>query len=87
MTTYAVEFTKSAQKELNKLPKNISVRLAKAIAKLAENPRLGKVRPMVGVKSWRLRVEDYRIIYDISDKKLIILIIRVRHRKDVYRGL
>ena len=87
MTTYAVEFTKSAQKELNKLPKNISVRLAKAIAKLAENPRLGKVRPTVGVKSWRLRVEDYRIIYDISDKKLIILIIRVRHRKDVYRGL
>jgi mRNA interferase RelE/StbE len=87
MTTYAVEFTKSAQKELNKLPRSIAIRIAVAITKLAENPRVGKVRPMVGVRSWRLRVGDYRVIYDISDYKLNILIIRVRHRKDAYKGL
>lgn len=85
MKTYEIEFTKSAQKELKKLPKDISIRIAKAILKLSENPRVGKVRPMVGVKSWRLRVGDYRVIYDISDAKLTILVIRVRHRKDVYR--
>ncbi len=85
MTNYAVEFTKSAQKELNKLPKQSQLRIAKAIFALSTNPRVGKVRPMVGVKSWRLRVGDYRIIYDIHDKKLIILIIKVGHRREIYR--
>lgn len=87
MSTYVVEFTKSAQKELKKLPKDISTRIVQAIYKLSEDPRKGKVRPMVGVKSWRLRVGDYRVIYDIYDKKLIILVIRVRHRKDIYKKL
>jgi mRNA interferase RelE/StbE len=40
---------------------------------------------MVGSKSWRLRVGDYRVIYDILDNKLVVLIIRIRYRKDVYR--
>jgi mRNA interferase RelE/StbE len=83
--TYVVEFTKSAQKELKKLPKSVGIRIAKAILKLSENPRVGKVRPMVGVKSWRLKVGDYRVIYDISDDILTVLVIRVRHRKDVYK--
>lgn len=85
--TYEVRFTKSAQKELKKLPRQTGLRILKVISRLADNPREGKVRPMVGVKSWRLRVGDYRIIYDILDKKLVILIIRVRHRKDAYKGL
>ena len=85
MTTYKVEFTKSAQKELKKLPKDVSVRIARAIVNLSDNPREGKVRPMIGIKSWRLRVGDYRVIYDISDAKFTILIIRVRHRKDAYK--
>lgn len=51
MTIYAVEFTKSAQKELSKLPIEVSIRIAKAILKLSENPRIGNVRPMVGVSS------------------------------------
>ena len=82
---YAVEFTKSAQKELKKLPKDVGIRIARAIVKLSNNPKQGKVRPMVGIKSWRLRVGDYRVIYDISDAKLTILVVRVRHRKDVYK--
>ena len=85
MTNYEVEFVKSAQKELNKLSPQTSLRLAKAIYKLSEDPRKGNVRPMMGTKSWRLRVGDYRVVYDIFDKKLIILIIHVRHRKEVYR--
>ena len=86
MTTYAVEFTKSAKKELQKLPKQVGIRVAKAIYKLSIDPRKGNVRPMVGIKSWRLKVGDYRVIYDILDKEVRILIIRVRHRKDVYRS-
>lgn len=85
MTSYEVEFVKSAQKEVSKLPHQISLRITKAIYKLSMDPRKGHVRPMVGTKSWRLRVGDYRVVYDIADNKLTILIIRVRHRKDVYR--
>lgn len=85
MKTYAVEFTKSAQKELSKLPRSIGVRIARAIDNLATEPRKGAVRPMVGTKSWRLRVGDYRVIYDIVDEKLVILIIRVKHRRDMYK--
>ncbi|HUD81808.1 MAG TPA: type II toxin-antitoxin system RelE/ParE family toxin [Patescibacteria group bacterium] len=85
MNNYVIEFTKSAQKELYKLPHSASLRLAKAIKELGIDPRKGNVRPMVGSKSWRLRVGDYRVIYDILDNKLVVLIIRIRYRKDVYR--
>jgi mRNA interferase RelE/StbE len=85
MTNYEVEFARSAQKELNKLPKQTSLRIAKAIDKLSIDPRKGNVRPMVGTKSWRMRVGDYRVVYDIFDNRLTILIIRIRHRKEVYR--
>ena len=85
MTNYEVEFVKSAQKELNKLPHQISLRIARAIYKLRTDPRNGNVRPMVGAKSWRLRVGEYRVVYDIFDDRLTILIIRIRHRKEAYR--
>ncbi len=83
--TYEVNFTNSAFKELKKLPKQVSLRISKAIYKLSNNPRKGSVRPMVGIGSWRLRVGEYRVLYDISDKRLQILIIRISHRRDVYR--
>jgi mRNA interferase RelE/StbE len=85
MTTYKIRFSKSAQKDINKLPKNISVRLMSGINKLANSPKAGDVRPMVGSSSWRLRVGDYRVVYDILGDKLIILILKAKHRKDVYK--
>jgi mRNA interferase RelE/StbE len=85
MTTYEVEFSKSAHKELKKLNPDIRLRLTKEIYILRNNPRKGNVRPMVGSKSWRLRVGEYRVIYDITDQKLTILIIKVGHRRDIYR--
>ena len=85
MSNYEIEFSTSALKELKKLPVQKRLNITRAIYKLRINPRLGNVRPMVGTKSWRLRVNEYRVVYDILDKKLLVLIIRVRHRKDVYR--
>ena len=85
MTTYKIEFVKSAQKEMKKLPHDVSLRINKQIKKLSENPRVGNVRPMVGSKSWRLRASEYRVVYDINDKKITILIIRGRHRKNAYK--
>jgi len=85
MTTYEVRFTRSAQKELKKLGKDGQLRVLKAIKALSKNPKKGDVRPMVGSTAWRLRVGDYRIIYDINNKEIVILILKVGHRKDVYR--
>jgi mRNA interferase RelE/StbE len=85
MKIYEVKFTKSAQKEITKLPKQESKRIVRSIYKLANNPRIGNVRPMVGNKNWRLRVGNYRVIYDIREEVLLILIIKVRHRRDVYK--
>ncbi|TAK89079.1 type II toxin-antitoxin system RelE/ParE family toxin [Patescibacteria group bacterium] len=87
MTSYEIEFTKSAQKELSKLPSKTRLRIAKAIYQLRENPRTGNTRSMVGIPSWRLRVGDYRVVYDITDQKLTILVVRVRHRRDIYKQL
>ncbi len=82
---YAVEFVKSAERERKKLPPDIRLQIDKALYKLSQDPRKGNVRSMVGSSSWRMRVGDYRVVYDIHDKEIIILILRVRHRKDVYR--
>lgn len=85
MPTYKLEVAKSALKELKRLPAIHQARILRAINELAKNPRKGNVRPMVGSTAWRLRIGNYRVIYDINDKQLFILIIRIRHRKDVYK--
>ena len=84
--TYKIEFTKTAQKELKKQSVQIQKRLLLAIIRLSANPKKGSVRPMIGVSSWRLRVGSYRVIYDINDNTLVILIIKVGHRRDVYKN-
>lgn len=83
---YKVEFARSAQKEIKKLHPRISKQVTQAIHRLGTNPRKGDVRPMTGSKSWRLRVGEYRVVYDIHDDRLVILIIRVRPRGSAYRN-
>ena len=82
--TYAIEFTKSAQKEVKKLDPVTRKRVLAAINRLAHNPRVGKTRQMVGSKSWRMRVGAYRVVYDINDGKLTVLILKAKHRSKVY---
>ena len=83
--TYAVEFVRSARKELSKLPKDTQKTVLRGILALSAAPRSGSVRKMVGDKSWRLRVGDYRVIYEIQDKQLLILVIKIGHRQNVYK--
>lgn len=85
MTTYEVRFTHSAQKELKKLSKDGQVRVLKAVKTLSQDPTKGDVRPMVGSTAWRLRVGQYRVIYDINKKEIVVLVLKIGHRKDVYR--
>jgi mRNA interferase RelE/StbE len=83
---YAVVLRKSAARELSKLPKAAQQRIAQEIDGLAVNPRPQGVKKLAGADQlFRVRVGDYRVVYTIEDQRLIVEVIRVRHRKDVYR--
>lgn len=83
---YEIEFKKSARKEINKLPPEVAKEILKIIYSLATKPRPPHAKKMVGGAGWRLRIGSYRVIYTIEDKLLIIVIIRIGHRKDIYRN-
>lgn len=86
MASYQIEFKPSASKELEKLPRQMVVRVVAAIRGLADNPYPSGVKKLSGFdRTFRIRVGDYRVLYDIYENRLVIEIIRIRHRKDVYR--
>jgi mRNA interferase RelE/StbE len=77
---------KSAERDLKKLPSREFQRLVKQIKSLSGDPRPSGCRKITGSESdWRIRVGEYRIIYEIDDKQRIIRIMRVKHRREVYR--
>jgi mRNA interferase RelE/StbE len=83
---YEVDFTTSAAKELRKLERSLQKRIIKKIEALAENPRPSGSKRLVGSDyDYRIRIGDYRVVYEVHDGKLIVLIVRVRHRKEVYQ--
>ena len=85
---YRIEFKKSARKEILGLPRKMQRRVISAIKALADNPRPENVRKLKGSEDYyRLRVGDYRILYQIADQILTIFVIRVGHRGDVYRKM
>ncbi len=86
MARYAVIYKTSADKALRKLPTAVQVRIATATDELGDNPRPRGCIKLKGEEDvWRIRVGDYRIVYTIEDDKLIVLVVRVAHRRDVYR--
>jgi mRNA interferase RelE/StbE len=86
MASYQINWKPSAEKELRKLPKPMIKRVLVAVSELASDPNPTGSRKLVGSDhSFRVRVGDYRVIYDVQNSELIIEIIRVAHRKDVYR--
>jgi len=86
MPDYTITFARSARKELEKLPPPISKRILVRIEALAANPRpAGSLKLKGEDRLWRIRVGDYRVIYEICVRELIVDVSIVRHRKDVYR--
>jgi mRNA interferase RelE/StbE len=83
--TYRLEFTPAANRQFRKLPKQVQARLTSHIDALAQNPRPPGVEKRTGKDSYRLRVGDYRILYEVQDKVLLVLVVRVGHRREVYR--
>jgi mRNA interferase RelE/StbE len=85
---YRVEFAPRAERQFKALDRSIQVRLARRIDSQAANPHPQGIKKLAGEEDlYRLRVGDYRIIYQIREKMLLVLIVGVGHRADVYRGL
>lgn len=84
MPNYTAVLSKKAQKQLDKLSDNIAEPLLEAIADLEKNPRPKGYKKLKGRSGYRVRVGNYRIIYEIFDSKLIVDIITLGHRKDIY---
>jgi mRNA interferase RelE/StbE len=85
MALYKIEWKRSAAKELRTLPQDAVERILKAVVALATEPYPSGVRKLVGAEhTYRIREGNYRIIYTITASALVIEIIRVGHRKDVY---
>ena len=86
MASYKIQWKRSAKKELKKLDKQIIVRILQAIENLVANPYPSGSKKLIGSDSiYRIRVGDYRIIYNIQSSVLIIEIIKVGHRREIYR--
>ena len=82
---YRIILPKSVQKELDRLPDDVTYRILARLADLENNPRPSDVKKLKGRNAWRIRVGDYRVIYEIHDRELQILVITVGHRREVYR--
>ena len=85
MRSYRVVFPKSVQKELDRLPGDVLRRILARLAQLETVPRPADVKKLKGRDAWRIRVSDYRVIYEIQDRQLQILVITVGHRREIYR--
>ena len=85
MPDYRIEFTKKAAKQLDKLSDNIANPILNAIASLAEEPRSIGAKKLKGREGYRIRQGDYRIIYDIYDDILLVDVVAIGHRKDIYK--
>jgi len=83
---YRIEFARKARKFLTKLPENIQKQVAAKIDSLESNPRPhGCIRLQGKKELYRVRNGDYRIIYTIEDNQLLVLVVQIGHRRDVYR--
>ncbi len=84
--TYKIKFTKAAEKQLADLPKAEMKKIAKKIDKLAANPLPHDCKKLEGEDSiYRIRQGDYRILYSIFGKELVVLVLKIGHRREIYR--
>ena len=87
MASFRVEWKKSTKKDLSKLPASVAARVVAAVALLGENPFPHGVEKLSGAEnSYRIRLGDYRVVYNVFREWRLVEVQRVRHRKDVYRN-
>ena len=85
--SYQITFHPGALHELKKLPQSQQKKIGEVIGDLAEKPRpLGSVK-LTGVEAYRVRIGEYRVAYAVKDKRVVVLILKIGHRRDIYREL
>ncbi len=83
---YSVLLSRNAQKQLRKLPSNIADLIEQRLLALEENPHPSGCKKLIGEDNgWRIRVGDYRVLYEIQDGALIVHVVDIDHRKDIYK--
>ncbi len=82
---YEVRIVRTAEKEMDKLPRAIHARISRRILSLEDNPRPRGAKKLGRREEYRLRVGDYRVLYTVDDKDSIVTIFAVGHRREVYR--
>jgi mRNA interferase RelE/StbE len=83
---HRVLFAPRAERDFRKLGPTVQKQLDPAIQALAENPRPPGCKKLTGEPSlWRIRSGDYRIIYQVQDQQLVVLVLKVGHRREIYR--
>ncbi|MDD3545919.1 MAG: type II toxin-antitoxin system RelE/ParE family toxin [Kiritimatiellae bacterium] len=86
MARYDIRFRKSVAKDLDPIPKRDAQRIIAAIGELAEDPRPPQSKKLSGSEKYRLRCGVYRVLYEIQSDVLIVCVVKVGHRKNVYRS-
>jgi len=81
---YQVLIEKKIEKQLSKIPQGDYIKIKQAILSLVENPRPIGFKKLTGREGYRIRVGDYRVIYQIKDKQLLVIVLFVGNRKDIY---
>ena len=85
-TSYNIEWRSSALREIKRFDKSTIKKIIDAIELLSENPHPQGSKKLIGSEhSWRIRIGDYRVVYEIFNKTLIIEIVRIGHRKEIYK--
>jgi mRNA interferase RelE/StbE len=82
---YQLSILRRAMKELGRLPEGEYERVRDAVAALADDPRPAGCTKLTGREGWRIRVGNYRVIYEIDDARRQVAVVHVGHRRDVYR--
>jgi len=83
--TYSITIKRSAQKSLASIAPPFREKIVDQIKSLSDDPRPITSKKLIGRDAWRIRIGSYRVIYEINDEQLIVLVVTVGHRKDVYR--
>jgi mRNA interferase RelE/StbE len=85
---YTILHRASVKRDIRKLDARTARRVDGAILGLADNPRPAGCSKLTGESGlWRIRVGDYRVLYEIQDEQLIVIVVAVAHRREIYRGL
>ncbi len=87
MAVYEVGFRRSVARDLRRLPRQDLTRILKRIQQLTDNPRPAGVEKLSAQEKYRIRQGVYRILYEIRDAELIVIVVKVAHRKHVYKVL